>query len=534
MSDFSPEPPRSSLRTGKTAVVNWLGERWRDTGLARADRALLIIFLAAFAISWIARVTVAVDLPLWLDEAWTGAIVGQSSWSATVHQIWLDANAPLYYLFMHAWTGVFGLSNEALRFPSLIFSLATPLVVVATRIDGLKVEDRLALAAVLTVWVEGLVQADEARCYALLTLLATCQTLAFARLMTGPSVRRTAIWAALGALVIVTHYQAVMLGAAQGIIYLRAHQVKAVRTWPGGLAFLPAFGVLAWHLPKLLQFARPDVAWYDLADSGTLVYTMEFLTGSWWLYVLPVCGICFLAWRQMRRHLLVAEQAGPETPWLTGIAAVLGLLLMAGIGFFRPSFTYRYATPFVPGISLLLVLGARALTPAFPGARAGLMLMALLHSAEWADRSAGHLWHPYSYEIASYDLLATHPSRLVFIWDHPAQRVETPEQYVAAGGFFFHRAGSTAEVTPVMVKPGEDANLRLLNQAKEPGAVILWLYDTHVRGTSAAVYPPRIESLDPSFGCHNYGRGRIGVLACARSWAGGAWPSGRPEGRSAK
>ena len=276
----------------------------------------------------------------------------------------------------------------------------------------------------------------------------------------------------------------------------------------------------------MLQFARPDVAWYDLVDSRALLYTIQFMTGSWWLYALPVAGIAYLAWRRLRQRPLGLDAVAPRFLWYTGCAAVIGLLLLASIGMVRPSFTFRYATPFVPGFSLLLVLGVRALMPVFPGARTGLMLLALLHSAEWTTMATGRLWNPYSYEQASHDLLATHPTRLVFSWDHPAQQVETPSQYVAAGGVFFRRAGSTAAVTPVLVAPGEDANLRLLQESSQPGAVILWLYDTHVRGTSAARHPPRIESLDPTFGCHDYGHGAIGVVACARSWAHGQWTRG--------
>ncbi|MHB8286943.1 MAG: hypothetical protein ACYDD1_20015, partial [Caulobacteraceae bacterium] len=58
--------------------------------------------------------------PLWLDEAWTIAIAGQGRWADFFHQVYWDVNAPLYYLIIHLWQGVFGLSDLSLRIPSLI------------------------------------------------------------------------------------------------------------------------------------------------------------------------------------------------------------------------------------------------------------------------------------------------------------------------------------------------------------------------------------------------------------------------------
>jgi hypothetical protein len=467
----------------------------------------------------VARVMVAGNLPLWLDEAWTGGIAGQPSWTAVIHQIWLDANAPLYGLLMHGWMSLFGSSNAAMRTPSLIIGILTPLVPLLFRIDGWKAEDRLSLGVMLAVWSEGVLAAQEARCYPLLLLLATCQTLAFAKLLTAPSLKQASLWAGLGSLVILTHYQALALGAVQGLIYLRVHQMRAVRTWPAAFGFAPAFGVIAWHLPRLLQFARPDVAWYPLVTSDVVAQVFYFFVPTLWLYVLPLLGGVFIVWRYLRKRPLASADMASEALWLAGFSGLLGVMLIAGIGMWRPSFAVRYATPYTPAVLMLVVMCIRGLGAVFPAGRAAFLLMALVHSANWAGNNAGRLWRYYTYEIASQDLLATGPTRLVFLWDHPAQKVEDPSQYVAAGGFFFRRAGSPAEVTPVLIRAGEDPNRRLLAEAKSPGSVILWLYDREIRGTAELAFPEQISRLDPSFGCKNYGRRSIGVVACSRSWA---------------
>ena len=508
-----------------------LARGWRNSDLARADRPTRAICAAALLIGLAARLFVSPDRPLWLDEAWTLGMAGLPDWRSTVEQVWLDANAPLYPLLIHLWAGLAGTSDAALRGPSLVFSLAAPLLVAGWRVDGLRVEERLALAALLAVWSEGILQAQEARCYALLLLLAAAQTLAFLQLLRRPDLGRTALWTGLAGAVILTHYQAAALGLFQGLAYLAAHRMRAVRTWPAALALAPALAVGLWHAPRLALFARPDVAWYPLVTWDTVTEVLRYMTGAGVLYLLPGAGLGFAVWRLVRGRAAVS---GPAAPWLAALTAVAAAGLLLAVGAARPSFSLRYVTPCVPGVGLLLVLGARALAPVFPGAVTGLMLMAAALGANWSMDVAGRLRHPYTFEAASRDLAATRPAHLVFLWDHPAQQVERPSQYVLLGGAFLRRAGSTAEVIPVMVAPGEDPNPRLVQSARKPDSVILWLYDTHVRGTAAARFAPRIPALDASFGCRDYARGAIGVIACARSWAPSATPgatsrgSGRP------
>ena len=452
----------------------------RHVGIRRRDGLFISLFAIAFVASALARINLMPGAPLWLDECWTGAIAGQPTWRTTIDQIWLDANAPLYPLFMHAWIGLFGESNASLRLPSLLFGLAAPVLVAGWRVPGLLTRDRLALATLITVGQQSLLQSNEARGYTLLAFLAAGQTFAFIGLLRRPNMSRAVHWALWTSLVGLTHYQALMLGAVQGIIYLARGREAALRTWPASLVFLPLGLELLWHAPRLAQFARPDVAWYGPVRLETGLDVVQFVAGH----------------------------------WLNLIATVILMV----IGAVRPSFAVRYVTPFIPGISLLLVAGARTFSSVVSGAVVALMLIAAAVSGFWTVKVTGHLRHPFTFEAASGDLMALHPSRLVFIWDHPAQKVEAVRQYDALGGFLFRRAGSTVAVTSVMARSGEDPNLLLLAAAREPQAVILWLYDRGVHDTAAIRHPPRLETLDPSFGCRNYGRGGIGVLACARAW----------------
>jgi hypothetical protein len=123
----------------------------------------------------------------------------------------------------------------------------------------------------------------------------------------------------------------------------------------------------------------------------------------------------------------------------------------------------------------------------------------------------------YNYERASQILERVHPKHLVFLWDHPVDPIEHPEQLAAAGDAFFRRDGVKLTVDPVILKPGEDPNRRLLAGAAPPHSVILWVYDVAVHDTAAADFPPEITTLDPAWTCRNTGGERFGVLACWRT-----------------
>ena len=490
----------------------------RHVGIRRRDGLFISLFAIAFVASALARINLMPGAPLWLDECWTGAIAGQPTWRTTIDQIWLDANAPLYPLFMHAWIGLFGESNASLRLPSLLFGLAAPVLVAGWRVPGLLTRDRLALATLITVGQQSLLQSNEARGYTLLAFLAAGQTFAFIGLLRRPNMSRAVHWALWTSLVGLTHYQALMLGAVQGMIYLARGREAALRTWPAALVFLPLGLELLWHAPRLAQFARPDVAWYGPVRLETGLDVVQFVAGHWLNLAIPACGLMLVIATKVGFSKRLAAPRVSEAVLWAGCSALIATVILMVIGAVRPSFAVRYVTPFIPGISLLLVAGARTFSSVVSGAVVALMLIAAAGSGFWTVKVTGHLRHPFTFEAASGDLMALHPSRLVFIWDHPAQKVEAVRQYDALGGFLFRRAGSTVAVTSVMARSGEDPNLLLLAAAREPQAVILWLYDRGVHDTAAIRHPPRLETLDPSFGCRNYGRGGIGVLACARAW----------------
>src|SRR5581483_6440693 len=105
----------------------------------------------------------------------------------------LEANAPLYSIFIHLWSQLFGLSDTALRAPSLIFGIAAVFVALIPA-PGIGRQTRIIWCALAAVWIPAFWYAQEARAYSILFFLCMICTVAYARLLATPDMRRATIW----------------------------------------------------------------------------------------------------------------------------------------------------------------------------------------------------------------------------------------------------------------------------------------------------------------------------------------------------
>lgn len=483
-----------------------------ETGEASAVRPWerrLLYALAVLAVvaGLAARLYIGRDLPLWVDESWTVMVATQPDWAGVWREAWRDANAPLYYLLMALWTPVAGVSDAALRLPSLVFAALAGLLPLLWRAPGLSLGARLTWGALLWLWVGGLGFAADARVYALLLLLATAQTVAFARLLDAPERREALICVALAALAGLAHYFALFLTLAQALLLVVAiGPRRALRLWPAGLAFLPLAYWLACHLPRLLEFARADVGWYVRLDTGTSIALAQYLVGPWtWPFAL------LLALTLGVVRLLPGERAAGEGLRPLVLAALAGLIafaLVLTLGWLRPSVTARYLTPFVPAILLGLVLiggSARRVGLAY----AALIALYLVPLATLpAIRDELRARNAYSLQPASDWLVPARPELVALLWDHPNMAIVADASLRPVGSFFLIRAGIPTETEVVRVPPHGDVEAAL----SASGAAILWLYDEgHRPGTGDAAR--RLMAQRP---CRLFLRdGGRGILVCA-------------------
>ena len=495
-----------------------------DRALRRSGfEPFAVVAVAVVFSTTIVRFTFGVDQPLWLDETFTGAFATLPSIDEVLRQSLLDVNAPLYYVLAHAWSSVFGASNQALRAPAVVFGCISPLLCLIPA-RGLPRTTSLLWCILIALWAPGFFYAQEARCYTLLLCLSILATIAFARLLERPDLRRGAVWSLLGCLAILTHYYALILIGCQFLAYLALQRTRALRTWPAALLFAPALLWLALHFPRIAAFAAPDIAWYRQPSFIGLLPILNFATGSLIVFVLlPAFGLVVwiksLMGRGGRDSVVIAAAAtisdhlsASESAWVAAACAYVGAGFVIILAFARPTFTQRYLIPFVPGILLGIALCGDRLKIVWRLTPSVLLLLYAFSSLN-ALAAAPPARKVYNFEAASDRLIAAKTHKLVFFWDHPATVIEDPSQLSLVGGFFFKRRGVDVTVTPFRVARHEDPNTPLEALARRSGASILWVYDTSVHDTAASQFPPRI-ALSRDWSCHDFGSEPTGILAC--------------------
>ncbi len=473
------------------------------------------LVMAAFGL----RIWLGLGLPLWLDESWTAMIATQPNWADFWREVWLDCNPPLYYAVMALWTGVFGASDLALRLPSLIFAALAIALPLGLRVPALSRAAALCFAVLLALWQPGFEMSVDARGYALLLALSVAQLLAYIRLMAAPDRRRAWIWAGLASLAGLTHYHSLLVSGLQGLALLYVHRARALELWPAALAFVPAFGWLAIHAPRLADYARPDVAWYEpMTPSLAGGFIRYVLGGAGWLHMGILAGVIVLshalalgktAAPKSGRHIAMPE-ARRALRWAV-LASVIGLMIELALGTLRPMLTDRYLVPLVPGILLGLVLAIgqsryyvaslAALVIAF-----GLTLNPSDMRAKLVEKTR------YSFAPASSFIAKSPAKRLIFAWDHPAARILDAQSLAKLGGFFVARAGRDMPVTAIRLPPGRDGNA-LLQRTSPADAGVIWIYNR--ARASAARHRPPVPLLWHGRPCQLEQGRWIGTLACA-------------------
>jgi hypothetical protein len=471
-----------------------MGEERADSDIGAAPRrgaaALYAVAALGFAFILALRIWLMLDLPLWLDETWTAVIAGQPSWTAFWREVWLDANAPLYYVVMALWPGD---SNFALRVPSLLFAIAAPLLILAWKAPGLTREARLAWAALIFFWSPGLLLSADARSYALLLLVSAAQAIAYIRLLEAPDRRRATLWCGLAALAVFTHYFAAWPALTQGLFYLALHRRRALRTWPALLVLAPLAAWGLYHLPRLLIYAQPGIAWYDRLSLPLAAQVASSTLGPSVAFAL-ILGAILAACRLLR-----AEESGQSARW-TAWSGLACLALLVAVGMSRPFLIDRYLVPLVPSLLLGVVLLART-----PAGYAAVALWYLLAINPMAARATLETRSRFGLEMPSGYLLPARPDSLTYAIAYPGARVLDPGTMAQIGGHFFARAGRPLRARMLIKRENPTAELLAAATGERPAIILLYGFPD----------APDLARIDPKWQCQDLRGYRTGTLACA-------------------
>ncbi len=143
--------------------------RVRFPSPAPVCKKLLLLFIFAFLIRLI-----ALNQSLWLDEATTAKVISEYGYLGIIKYFSpFDFHPPLFYLLEKFWAGLFGYTEVSLRFPSVLFSLATGYFVY---LIGRKIKnEKVAIWATVLFLFNPLIvyYSQEARMYMMATFFLT-------------------------------------------------------------------------------------------------------------------------------------------------------------------------------------------------------------------------------------------------------------------------------------------------------------------------------------------------------------------------
>jgi mannosyltransferase len=154
-----------------------------------------------------------------LDESATLALVHRGFSGMLSHLSQSESTPPLYYIFVWAWTKVFGAGPIGFRSMSaLIGTITIPVMYLA----GREISPRAGVwAAILTTVSPSMFFfSQQARAYGLLVLLSAAAFVAWERALRTPSTRHLALWSALSGLALLAHYFAAFLFIAEAVVLI--------------------------------------------------------------------------------------------------------------------------------------------------------------------------------------------------------------------------------------------------------------------------------------------------------------------------
>ena len=460
------------------------------------------------------------DTPIWLDETYTATIATQASFKQLIDWCLHELSGPVYYTLMWLWVKAFGANAVSLRLPSLIFVMATPLLILW---KGHPSRDmRMIWAVLIALWLPAVTFASQARPYALVMLLGTAQAILFYRLIAQGGRGRALAWSLVSALLVLTHYYTLPVTAFQGLIYLAMRPRDLKRTWPAALVFVPVALWMTAHLPFVLSYMKPGVVWFEtLSVSESWTIPIILMGGNLVIGLLFVVMMPMLA-RQVA-HGIAGRSCAPYSAadLATTSASILAVLLLVVIGFFKPVFLLRYLVPCIPGLLFGVAVWTTAMSRKFSLFPIAVVGTAIIYGANQLNYLVQHpekdFRHSFNFDKASTWLQQQGTRRLVFFWDNVSASISTPARTGEMGSYFMRRDGWHG---PVIVPPIAglklDPNVALAAIATQPGDGLIWAYDENAGNAQAVKYPPVLGMKGAPYQCRDFGGGSIKIITCIR------------------
>lgn len=258
-----------------------------------------------------------------------------------------------YYLVLHYYSLIFGLSEISLRSLSVIFSMTTLALVYAIGLEMFDDNTALAASAMWAFNPLAVAFAHTARMYSMLIALALAELLTLWRVRNRPSAGSAVLCGVVGAALIYTH-----LG---GILFIGVGVAMLIRDYLDGNRNQMAWLAIAITLVLFVPYAP-----IARAQSETLIagHWLDWI-GTGYEYPLAIKVVIAIGAAAVALWFVVGRIGGSDRDdqlvWLGAWTTLPGLMLGAGSIVIRPMFNLRYVAPSTATLALLVAAGlARA------------------------------------------------------------------------------------------------------------------------------------------------------------------------------
>lgn len=310
---------------------------------------------------------------LWLDEAQSVAFA-REPFGSIPRALRQDGAPPLYYLFLRAWTNVFGTSTTAVRSLSVFLSFAAlaVLVAVAQRLWGRRAAATVLILASTSSFA--IRYASETRMYSLVTLEVAGGIWFVVRWMNRRRPGDLIALAVSVAALLYTHYWGLYLIVTVLLVLSAAAKAPARRQIVAPIAAAVIAGCALW-LPWVPSFRfqsrHTATPWAQPARLGDIFLAIGLRTGwgALWrsIVVVLLAGAVVVALLQMRSpkpprvvpsrdSQLMADERPRLLRPLLAVTLVCPLVAVAGGAISNSAYTVRYTAVVFP--FAMLVVGA--------------------------------------------------------------------------------------------------------------------------------------------------------------------------------
>jgi len=329
-----------------------------------------------------------------------GASEAYSAWAAAKPGVGAIVRTPVlhdpgkqvfYYVVLHYYTQIFGLSEISLRSMSAIFSLVTLALVFALGCEMFDESTALAAAAMWAFNPLAVVFAHTARMYPMLIAIALAHLLMLLRVRSRPSIMGGIGCGILGAAMPYTHMAGLLILGAEGAILLRDLS-RGKRDTIAWMAIVLAIALFLPYLPVAIR------------QSQDLIY------GHWLDYLGPPYNY------PLAGKLAAGLVAAGATSWLVFgrtverdgdeplrvLVAWIGLPALAfivGSVILHPMFNPRYLSPGIAASSLLIAAAIGAWSAKWRNLLAAGFVVACLIMLPFA-RSKPQPWRDLAGQVA--------------------------------------------------------------------------------------------------------------------------------------